>query len=69
MMPIFDLHCDLLHYLAEDSSHSADDGVVGCSLPQLRRGGIALQTFAIYTPTEVGSRTLFLKQISLLQRL
>ncbi len=50
-MFIADLHCDLLAYLAQDEKRSALNADVRCSLPQLQKGNVTLQTLAIYTET------------------
>ncbi len=51
--PLVDLHCDLLAYLANvaDASAFDDDGSIGCSIPALSDGKVALQTMAIYSAT------------------
>lgn len=48
-LPIADLHCDLLEYLESDPAHTVVDAAVRCSIPQLKAGGVFLQTLAIYT--------------------
>jgi membrane dipeptidase len=50
-LPIADLHCDLLSYLAEDARRSVYDTTARCSLPQLKQGNVRFQTFAIFTET------------------
>lgn len=55
MRPIVDMHCDLLCYLANNPVRSALDLEVRCSLPQLRRGNVSVQTMAIFTETGKGS--------------
>ncbi|MEM7175070.1 MAG: membrane dipeptidase [Chlamydiota bacterium] len=53
---IVDFHCDLLAYLAQNKDRAAalhPDS--NCSLPQLRRGKVGVQTFAIFTETSPGS--------------
>lgn len=49
--PVADLHCDLLEYLESDPAHTAFDEAVYCSIPQLRAGGVFLQTLVMYTGT------------------
>lgn len=55
MRPIIDMHCDLLCYLANDSSRTVLNPEVRCSLPQLRAGHVKFQTMAVFTETEPGS--------------
>jgi len=52
---VVDLHCDLLSYLQRDRSHSPFDKVVRCAIPQLRAGGVQLQTMAIFSETKSDS--------------
>lgn len=52
---IADLHCDLLCYLSNDSRRTPFDVAVRCSIPQLRKGRVKLQTMAIFTETSPGS--------------
>lgn len=55
MLPIADLHCDLLCYLQGDPRRSPFDAAVRCSLPQMIQGGVKLQVLPIFTLTEAGS--------------
>jgi len=48
---IYDLHSDLLSYLASHPLRLAYDAEARCSIPQLLAGGVKLQTFAIFTTT------------------
>lgn len=48
---VYDLHCDLLSYLARDPARTPYDPIARCSLPQLKAGGVVFQTMAIYTST------------------
>jgi len=50
-IPIVDLHCDLLSFLAHKPGRSPDDPLSRCSYPQLRQGGVKLQTLAIFSQT------------------
>ena len=62
-LPIFDLHCDLLAYLAENRESSpVDTDEIGCALPFLQEGNVKLQVLAIYSPVEVGSSKFAAKQ-------
>ena len=52
-LPIIDLHCDLLSYLA--TAEGATPGNVddiGCAIPLLHDGNVKLQVLAFYVPTE-----------------
>ncbi len=51
MIPVADLHCDLLCYLEGNPKRTAFDLEVGCSIPQLSKGGVQWQTLAIFTET------------------
>lgn len=53
--PVADLHCDLLEYLEFDPARTAFDETVHCTIPQLRAGGVFLQTLAMYTATNKDS--------------
>lgn len=50
-MPLVDLHCDLLGYLAEKEGRTPYDCDVLCSLPQLKQGGVTLQVLAFFSET------------------
>jgi membrane dipeptidase len=49
--PVADLHCDLLAYLQYGGGRTAYDPVLPCAIPYLLKGGVKLQTMAIYTET------------------
>lgn len=66
-LPIADLHCDLLEYLESDSNHTAFDAAALCSIPQLKAGGVFMQTLAIYTTTNEGSVKSGLGQAAIFQ--
>ena len=51
MHPIVDLHCDLLCYLANDPKRKVYDHESRCSLPQMQKGNVKLQTLAVFTET------------------
>lgn len=55
LYPVFDLHCDLLAYLARGEGRSSHDLEVRCSVPQMRKGGVKVQTLAAFCRTERGS--------------
>ncbi|HSX11883.1 MAG TPA: membrane dipeptidase [Rhabdochlamydiaceae bacterium] len=63
MLPIIDLHCDLLYYLAQDPRRSPFDLPPRCSYPQLKAGNVKLQVLAIYTETFPGSQHQGWKQV------
>jgi membrane dipeptidase len=58
MIPIGDVHCDLLHYLCKNPQRSANDLIVRCSIPQLHAGFVKIQVLAIFTETQPGSSKL-----------
>lgn len=49
--PIADLHCDLLCYLSRNPARTAYDLAARCSIPQLKKGNVKIQTMAIFTET------------------
>jgi len=55
--PIFDLHGDLLLYLAKDSQRTAMDPEVRCSLPQLKAGNVEFQVLPIATVSGIVEET------------
>ncbi len=68
--PVSDLHCDLLSYLATvpgASIHKTED--IGVALPYMLAGNVKHQVLAIYTPTQVGSASLFQRQLAAYQLL
>jgi len=69
MIPIIDLHCDLLAYLSGNQNHTILDSCSRASYPQLKEGGVQLQTMAIYTPTGKGSSKSGLRQIEIFEDL
>lgn len=50
-MRVADLHCDLLWYLSNDPARTVNDLESQCSIPLLKQGQVAIQTFPIYTVT------------------
>ena len=55
-LPIVDLHCDLLCYLATvEGARPEDVDAIGCAIPFLLDGNVKLQVFAIYTGTNEDS--------------
>lgn len=56
MLPIIDLHCDLLGYLHGKEGGGPDDvSEIGCARPHLRAGGVKLQVCALFALTGEGS--------------
>jgi len=69
-LPVIDLHCDLLSYLAEaPHPNPFDKEDIGCNLPALKAGNVKLQVMAVYTATEKGSTELGRKQINLFKEM
>lgn len=54
-MKICDLHCDLLVHLHMHPKSDAYDPSSRASIPQMKKGGVILQVFAIYEETGPGS--------------
>ena len=69
MLPIFDLHCDLLAYLAQRPQATPDNPEIGCALPHLHQGKVKVQTLAIYSPTATGSTAMAANQCAVYQNL
>ncbi|HAS46470.1 MAG TPA: peptidase [Microscillaceae bacterium] len=69
MLPIFDLHCDLLSYLANHPKTTAENPEIGCALPHLKSGKVKVQTMAIYTPSSAGSTEYGQRQIEIYRQL
>jgi membrane dipeptidase len=67
--PVIDLHCDLLSYLESVPNSSPFDKEIGCSIPAMKEGNVALQIMAIYTATEKGSAACALKQSEIFKNL
>jgi microsomal dipeptidase-like Zn-dependent dipeptidase len=67
--PIIDLHCDLLSFLTEDPSHTIFDDRSNASYPQMQKGGVGLQTLAIFTKTEPSSFIEAKKQVQKLEEI
>lgn len=69
ILPIADLHCDLLSYLAKDERRTPLDPAPRCSFPQLKAGHVFLQTLAIFTETQKGSVAVAQKEVEAFKRL
>jgi membrane dipeptidase len=61
-LPIFDLHCDLLSYMAKRPDADPFNPDLGCSIPNLRRGKVRMQVMAIYNDVNPNSVELGLRQ-------
>lgn len=68
-MTIIDLHCDLLGCVEHEQRLHFDHPETCCSIPQLRAGGVKLQTLAIYALTGRGSTETAERQLSLYKKL
>lgn len=70
-MPLFlaDLHCDLLEYLEENPAATPFDEAARCSIPQLKKGGVAFQGLAIYSSTDKRSVKRGMGQASIFREL
>jgi len=69
MLPIIDLHCDLLSYLRMNKNRSPLDPITRCAHPQLKSGNVKLQTMAIFARTDAKSIATGLEQLKLYQEL
>lgn len=67
ILPIVDLHCDLLFYLDGHPKRTPYDSEVRCAIPQLHQGNVKLQTLAVFTQTESLSVQKGLSQLRLYQ--
>lgn len=70
MCPIIDLHCDLLGCIQHDETRlHFEHPETNCSIIQMRRGGVKLQTLAIASITRPGSSKAGARQVELYQML
>jgi microsomal dipeptidase-like Zn-dependent dipeptidase len=67
--PVIDLHCDLLGCVEYNQKLNFFSPQTNCSLPQLKSGGVALQTFAIAALTGRRSAAIGMRQLQLYQEL
>lgn len=67
LLPIIDLHCDLLCYLEKDDSRTPHDPQVRCSLPQLKQGNVKVQVMAVFADTGKESSVSGERQINILK--
>lgn len=68
-IPVADLHCDLLSYLARKDGRKATNEESRCSLQQMQEGNVFLQILAIYTETATDSVALGEKQFTIFRTL
>jgi membrane dipeptidase len=69
-VPIIDLHCDLLHYLATVPEAKPDNSSdIGCSIPRLKAGHVRLQVMAVSSITKTPNMTLSHSQAVWFKRL
>jgi len=69
-LPVADLHCDLLSFLATvPQANPFDTDQIGCALPLLQAGGVRAQVMAIYTDVRPGSMDLARKQADIFSTL
>jgi microsomal dipeptidase-like Zn-dependent dipeptidase len=69
-LPIADLHCDLLSYMATvPQPNPLDPDQIACALPLLLAGGVRAQVMAIYTDVHPGSMLLACRQADLFAKL
>ncbi|MTI30173.1 dipeptidase, partial [Xanthovirga aplysinae] len=69
LQPVFDLHCDLLSFMASQKGASINSPDIGCSLPFLKAGNVKGQVLAIYSPVKSGSTDFALKQSQIFKNL
>jgi microsomal dipeptidase-like Zn-dependent dipeptidase len=55
LLPVMDLHCDLLAYMANIDGADPMSSEIGCALPLLQAGNVRFQTLAIFAITGEGS--------------
>lgn len=69
-LPIADLHCDLLSFMATvPQANPFDPNQIACAIPLLQAGGVRAQVMAIYTDVHPGSMVLARKQADLFAKL
>ncbi len=69
MLPVADLHCDLLCYLQNDPKRTVYDPLTRCSIPQLRAGNVVLQVMPMFTETTPDSSKKGLAQAKIFRNL
>ena len=69
-LPVADLHCDLLSFLATvPQANPFDPNQIACAIPLLQAGGVRAQVMAIYTDVHPGSMALAQKQADIFSSL
>jgi microsomal dipeptidase-like Zn-dependent dipeptidase len=69
-IPVADLHCDLLSFMATvPQANPFDPDQIACAIPLLQAGGVRAQVMAIYTDVHPGSMVLARKQADLFAKL
>jgi microsomal dipeptidase-like Zn-dependent dipeptidase len=69
-LPIADLHCDLLSFMATvPQANPLDPDQIACAIPLLQAGGVRAQVMAIYTDVHPGSMLLARKQADIFAKL
>lgn len=68
-LPVADLHCDLLTYLATKQGRDVTHFESHCSRPQIRAGNVLLQVMAVFTETKRGSSAQAAKQFAIYNQL
>jgi len=70
MLPVIDLHCDLLASIeANANSLNFSSPETNCSLPQLQKGGVCVQTLAIFSDDSQKGVECAKRQLQLYQKL
>lgn len=69
-LPIVDLHCDLLSYLATiPNADPFDPTQIACAIPLLAKGNVRFQVMAIYTDVRAESMRIAMRQAAIFQNL
>lgn len=69
-LPIIDLHCDMLSYLATlQDADPFDPTQIACAIPLLVKGNVKLQVMAIYTDVRAESMHIAMRQAEIFQNL
>jgi membrane dipeptidase len=69
-LPVFDLHCDLLSYMAKQPHADVFNlEHIGCAIPHLQNGNVRLQVLAVFSKGDQGSIQLADKQLAIYQQL
>lgn len=66
---VYDLHCDLLLYLAHSSERTPFQKEARASIPQLKEGGVLFQTMALFTTSKPGCSENGRKQIEAFKKM